>query len=99
MQRFMMKYSRLLEAVLFKCNVIIIINNVFALQITSVLRLCKHGSTCFIFLVGYDRESEEFDPEVHRKHIFGLHVAEYMTSLEEDDDDAFRRQVLRCYAY
>lgn len=41
---------------------------------------------------GYDAESDDFNAEIHRKHIFGLHVSEYMTSLEEDDDEAFRRQ-------
>lgn len=41
---------------------------------------------------GYDNESNEFDAEVHRNHIFGQHVANYMRSLQEDDDDAFRKQ-------
>lgn len=27
-----------------------------------------------------------------RAHIFGLHVAEYMRSLEADDEDSFKRQ-------
>jgi len=42
--------------------------------------------------VGYDKESKEFDAEVHRKHIFGIHVADYMRQLEEDDPDAYKRQ-------
>jgi len=42
--------------------------------------------------VGYDKESKEFDAEVHRKHIFGIHVADYMRHLEEDDPDAYKRQ-------
>jgi len=41
---------------------------------------------------GFDAESKEFNAEVHRKHIFGLHVAEYMRQLAEDDDDAYKRQ-------
>lgn len=41
---------------------------------------------------GYDAESKEFNAEVHRNHIFGQHVSEYMTSLEESDEDAFKRQ-------
>ena len=41
---------------------------------------------------GYDNESNEFDAEVHRNHIFGQHVANYMRNLQEDDDDAFRKQ-------
>lgn len=41
---------------------------------------------------GYDSESKEFDPEVHRKHIFGEHVADYMRSLAEKDNEAYQRQ-------
>ncbi|CAG9769638.1 unnamed protein product [Ceutorhynchus assimilis] len=41
---------------------------------------------------GYDDESKSFNAEVHRNHIFGLHVAEYMRSLEEEDPEAFKRQ-------
>nr|CAB3265727.1 60S ribosomal protein L5 [Phallusia mammillata] len=41
---------------------------------------------------GYDSESSEFSAEVHRNHIFGQHVAEYMRSLEGDDEDAYKRQ-------
>jgi len=44
---------------------------------------------------GYDSESKEFDPEVHRKHIMGVHVAEYMKSLLDDDEEAFKRQFSR----
>jgi len=35
------------------------------------------------------------DPEVHRKYIFGQHVAEYMTKLQADDEEAFGRQFKR----
>ncbi|XP_013387289.1 60S ribosomal protein L5 [Lingula anatina] len=41
---------------------------------------------------GYDGESKEFSAEVHRAHIFGQHVADYMRKLEEEDEDAFKRQ-------
>jgi len=41
---------------------------------------------------GYDSESKEFSADVHRKHIFGQHVADYMKSLMEDDEEAFKRQ-------
>jgi len=41
---------------------------------------------------GYDAESKTLNAEVHRSHIFGLHVAEYMKSLEEEDPEAFKRQ-------
>lgn len=41
---------------------------------------------------GYDSESKEFNAEVHRKHIFGQHVADYMRHLAEEDEDAYKRQ-------
>jgi len=41
---------------------------------------------------GYDAEAGEFKAEVHRDHIFGKHVADYMTQLKDDDDEAYRRQ-------
>jgi len=40
---------------------------------------------------GYDSESGEFSAEVHRKYIFGGHVANYMKELQ-DDDEAYKRQ-------
>jgi large subunit ribosomal protein L5e len=36
---------------------------------------------------GYDTESKELDDETLKKYIFGGHVAEYMESLEEEDDE------------
>jgi len=45
--------------------------------------------------VGYDKESKEFDAETHRKHIFGVHVADYMRHLEEEEPDAYKRQFSR----
>jgi len=41
---------------------------------------------------GYDNEEKEFSAEVHRNHIFGKHVADYMRHLEEEDDEAYKRQ-------
>lgn len=41
---------------------------------------------------GYDSESKSFNAEVHRNHIFGKHVADYMRSLEEEDPEAFKKQ-------
>jgi len=41
---------------------------------------------------GYDAESKEFSAQVHRDHIFGKHVADYMTYLQENDDEAYKRQ-------
>lgn len=48
-----------------------------------------HGTKRF---PGYDSESKEFKADVHRRHIFGQHVAEYMNKLQQDDEDAYRRQ-------
>lgn len=41
---------------------------------------------------GYDAESKEFSAEVHRDHIFGKHVADYMRQLADDDEDAYKKQ-------
>jgi len=41
---------------------------------------------------GFDGESKNFNAEVHRKHIFGLHVSEYMQQLAENDDEAYKKQ-------
>merc|ERR1711893_109322 len=38
---------------------------------------------------GYDNEAKEFSAEVHRNHIFGQHVADYMRHLIEEDEDAY----------
>jgi len=44
---------------------------------------------------GYDNEEKQLDAEVHRKHIFGVHVADYMRSLADEDEDAYKRQFSR----
>lgn len=41
---------------------------------------------------GYDIESEELDAETLRKYIFGGHVAEYMETLADDDEERFNSQ-------
>jgi len=41
---------------------------------------------------GYDAESKEFNAEVHKEHIYGLHVANYMRSLLDADEDAYKKQ-------
>jgi len=41
---------------------------------------------------GYDAESKEFNAEVHRKHILAQNVAEYMRTLMEEDEEAYKRQ-------
>lgn len=48
-------------------------------------------------LAGYLLDKEEpknskFDPAVLRKYIFGGHVAAYMTSLQKEDPEAYKRQ-------
>ncbi|XP_067882021.1 large ribosomal subunit protein uL18-like [Heterodontus francisci] len=45
---------------------------------------------------GYDSESREFNAEMHRRHIFGLNVADYMRQLMEEDEDAYKKQ-FSCY--
>ncbi|XP_012590459.1 PREDICTED: 60S ribosomal protein L5-like, partial [Condylura cristata] len=40
---------------------------------------------------GYDSESKEFHAEVHRKHIMGQNVADYMRYLMEEDEDAYKK--------
>ncbi|OWK10519.1 ROCK2, partial [Cervus elaphus hippelaphus] len=45
---------------------------------------------------GYDSESKEFSAEVHRKHIMGQNVADYMRYLIEKDEDAYKKQFSQC---
>jgi len=46
---------------------------------------------------GSKKENGEWvaNPKVHRKYIFGLHVAEYMKSLEESNEELFGKQFKR----
>lgn len=39
---------------------------------------------------GYDADSDEFNAEVHKQHIFGQHVSNYMSTLEEEDSEQFK---------
>ena len=48
---------------------------------------------------GFDPESDELNADVHRNHIFGQHVADYMTQLEEESEDAYKRQVCDLFYY
>jgi len=41
---------------------------------------------------GYSAETKSFNADVHRAHIFGQHVADYMRTLEEEDEELFKRQ-------
>merc|ERR1711879_527186 len=44
---------------------------------------------------GYDSESKELNADAHREHIFGQHVANYMTSLQEEDEEAYKKHFSR----
>ncbi|RWS04376.1 60S ribosomal protein L5-like protein [Dinothrombium tinctorium] len=44
---------------------------------------------------GYDSEAKEFNAEVHRKHILGQHVADYMRMLMEEDEEAYKKHFSR----
>ncbi|CAB3404745.1 unnamed protein product [Caenorhabditis bovis] len=41
---------------------------------------------------GFDTEASEYNAEAHRDRILGKHVAEYMSYLKEEDEDAYKRQ-------
>jgi len=41
---------------------------------------------------GYDQETKELDAETLRKYIFGGHVAEYMETLADDDEERYKSQ-------
>merc|ERR1712108_61794 len=47
---------------------------------------------------GYDKEDGDdgkLHADVHRQHIFGQHVADYMTHLMEEDEEAYKKQFSR----
>jgi len=41
---------------------------------------------------GYSSEKKEFKADVHRRHIMGAHVGDYMKALKGEDEDAYKRQ-------
>lgn len=41
---------------------------------------------------GYDVETKELDTEVLKKYIYGGHVAEYMETLADDDEERYKSQ-------
>ncbi|KAJ2795246.1 60S ribosomal protein L5 [Coemansia guatemalensis] len=51
-----------------------------------------HSETRF---PGYDAETSELDSEVLRDYIFGGHIAEYMRSLKEEDEERYNAQFSR----
>lgn len=46
-------------------------------------------------LPGFDKEKNVVNGEILRKHIFGGNVADYMTQLKEEDEEAYKRQFSR----
>merc|ERR1739838_674299 len=42
---------------------------------------------------GYDAESKEFNADLHRKHIMGMNISDYMSYLEEEE--AYKKQFSR----
>jgi len=47
-----------------------------------------HSETRF---VGYDADEEKLNADVLRKHIFGVHISEWMKSLKNDNPDSYKR--------
>lgn len=72
-------------------------NPFFPVSFPNLASVCVKVYLCFLFystkrFPGYDSESKEFNAEVHRKHIMGQNVADYMRYLMEEDEDAFKKQ-------
>ena len=44
---------------------------------------------------GYDEEAKKLDADELRKYIYGGHVGEYMESLQEDDEEAYKKHFAR----
>jgi large subunit ribosomal protein L5e len=63
------------------------------------MRLTTNYDLVFFFSTrrfpGHSREGKKFDADVHRQHIFGLHVANYMTTLKEENPDVYAKQFSR----
>ncbi|ORX41632.1 hypothetical protein BCR36DRAFT_310412, partial [Piromyces finnis] len=57
--------------------------------------LIPHSETRF---PGYDSEEKSLDSEVLRDYIYGQHVAEYMRTLEEEDEEKYKKQFSRFIA-
>jgi len=54
-----------------------------------------HSETRFF---GYNKEEKKYDAEAHRDRILGKHVADYMKSLKEENEDAYKRQFSKLIA-
>ncbi|KAL5220152.1 hypothetical protein ABZP36_024865 [Zizania latifolia] len=48
-----------------------------------------HGDKRF---AGYKKDEKQLDAEIHRKYIYGGHVADYMRSLAEEEPEKFQAQ-------
>lgn len=40
---------------------------------------------------GYNRDTKQFDAEVHKARIMGEHIADYMREMEEDDEENYKK--------
>jgi large subunit ribosomal protein L5e len=40
---------------------------------------------------GYNRDTKSFEADVHKDHILGEHIAEYMREMEEDDEENYNK--------
>jgi len=40
---------------------------------------------------GYNRDTKTYDAQVHKAHIMGEHVADYMREMEEDDEENYKK--------
>jgi len=57
--------------------------------------LARTSTGAKIFGAGYDAEGSSLNADVHRKHIMGIHVADYMKNLMDEDEEAYKRQFSR----
>ena len=75
------------------------LSSYFALQVFAAMKGAVDGGLDIPHsekrFPGYDAESKELNADVHRAHIFGGHVADYMRHLIEEDEDAYKKQFSR----
>ena len=61
----------------------------------------ENSSIFFLFLcsekclVGYDKESSELNADTLRKYLFGGHVADYMRTLRDENDEKYKTHFSR----
>ena len=46
-------------------------------------------------MVGYDKESEDLNADILRKYLFGGHVANYMRSLQDENEEKYKTHFAR----